>query len=213
MNERSMVITPPPLVGGVITASDMELYKSLNALYEEPYDAERASGCNYYTNAPGEINIPGAPALYCGRVDELPLPAQPLYETYQTEGVAAPVYVMNVRGEYGMGICFLLPLSSSLLEGLDSIGEDEKYEALELAAADLAAWIASFETPGVTVFLGRNTDPEGSEVLVFIPGSRCEALLGEGCRLADPKMGKVWAKADEFLMTHLKPIQEGAREG
>lgn len=186
----------------------MEQYKNLNALYEEPYDAEKGSGCHYYTNALGEINIPGAPALYGGCVDELPLPAQTLYETYQTEGVAAPVYVMNVRGEYGMGIGFLLPLSHVLMEGPDNISDDWKYHLLEMAAEDLATWLAGFETQDVTVFLGRNTDPEGSEVLVFIRDNRCEELLGEECRLANANMEKVWAKADEFLEIRWKQSRE-----
>ena len=181
----------------------MEL-KSLNALYDEEFKFdEKDKGCFYYTNAVGEINVPGKPPLYCGQAEELPPYVRSLYERYQTEGVAAPVYTMNVCGVVGMGIGFLIPISNPILKERNDISDDWKYKLCEMAAADLAAWLSAYETPDVTVFLGRNTAPEGSEVLVFIPKIRCEELLGDKCQLADANMEKVWAKGDEFLAARL----------
>ena len=126
----------------------------------------------YYCNACGDINIPGCDPLSIHQPDELPALELELYENYWTEEDGCTEYVVTYRGEPGMAITVLFDkcwLEDVALEHdwpKDSVAMNGLAKSLEYVAEELAQAPILNEC---AVLLGIDTDPDGHELLFYIP--------------------------------------------
>ena len=130
---------------------------SLNELYEK-------NTLYYWCNAFGDINPPDNP-MRCGELDDLPYYERDLYENYWSERFWGNLYVVSLNGDPGMLLTYLVDY------GMAEDGkETDGYGALYDAATKCAEWLAnSGGHPGTKVVLGKDTDPIGHELCVFVP--------------------------------------------
>ena len=142
--------------------------KSLNDIYEH-------NQLHYWCNAVGEINPKEAP-FRVGDKEDLPDLARELYEAYWNEGSGCNMYVAEYTNLTGMILCILCDYSwasDMLNKKEDEIDSHEKhalYRAAKAHGETVEAWISdAFPGIGIEVWLGEDTDPDGHELLVFIP--------------------------------------------
>lgn len=124
----------------------------------------------YYCNTCGDINIPNTDPLSIHQSDELPLREQNLYENYWGEGFGCHMYVVKYRNNTGMILGFLF--DESYLCDLLNKNEvsDEDMSRFYTAISDYANLLEqSNKIAGCEVLIGNNTDPDGHELLVFVP--------------------------------------------
>ena len=124
----------------------------------------------FYCNACGDINVPGKDPMYCGQPDELPTTARELYEKYWSELARLPMYVVKYHELYGIAVGVLFDYSY-----LDDLRADKgtptDRELFFLAVHETARKYRNalpYET-----LLGRDTDPDGHEILFFVPDFMC----------------------------------------
>ena len=159
--------------------------KSLNQAYQE---SEEDPLCfHYWCNALGEINPLDNPQR-AGNLTDLPSGVRAIYEGYCCDRGGVNNYVVTVDHMPGIALCWLF------------LTEDEE---IKIAGIKKAAIAMIEKIPYGVVYVGENTDPEGHELLLFIPQEfievfnetirRYEILHGEnsfGDRYYDLAYGK-----------------------
>lgn len=151
------------------------MIKSLNAVYQ-------SENLIYWCNALGEINIPWKPPGYPGHTKELPEEIRQAYGVWQ-EGEIAGIndYVVSYNGMTGIAYNWLVDYDWINEE----CGEGKIGSALYSAAEQLEK-----KYPYAIVFIGMDTDPEGHELLLFIPldkleGFRASVVASMGAEVYD----------------------------
>ena len=135
---------------------------SLNEIYA-------ADELFYYCNACGDINIPGEedPAkMYAHKPEELPMTALNLYENYWQEGAGLPMYVVEYKGQIGMAVTALFDRSyhdDLFKEKGIGVTKSEFFAAMK-RVAKMYRNAFRYET-----MVGVDTDPDGHEIVFFIP--------------------------------------------
>ena len=149
---------------------------SLNAIYASKHRM------HYWCNACGEINLPsdnGAIIIH----DDTELPMNPLhlYETFWAEGSGCQEYVVTLDEVDGMALGFLLDKSykEDILTGMGLDSVATHLDAFTTAAKQTANWLAGAIQQDISILLGLDTDPDGDEILVFIPEPLCEGHYKE----------------------------------
>lgn len=144
---------------------------SLNEAYED-----KNSIFWYWCNACGEINTPGADRMAVGDVEDMPAPVQDIYENFWTELYELTCYVVQYNAQNGLALCALLDDSyiKDLVEGsklLKDYAEGEPFIATirRIAGKMAAQHMAELVPEGDKVLFGDDTDPDGDEILIFIP--------------------------------------------
>lgn len=139
---------------------------SLNKVYED-------KELFYYCNACGEINIPNTDPLSYHETDELPLKERNLYENYWSDDICGCMYVVNYKGNPAMAICFLF-CECYLCDifGKSTVTEEDMSVFYD-AVCDYAKMLEKEEAVSFCdVLVGKDTDPDGHELLVIIPYER-----------------------------------------
>lgn len=143
--------------------------KSLNEVYEN-------EELFYYCNACGDINIPGTDPWSRHDVDELPLSARELYENYWMEGAGLCMYVVEYKFEVGfekaMAVTALFDYGyreDLLAEGI-SLTDEEFFAAVKNTAI-MYRNAFRYET-----LVGKDTDPDGHEIVFIVPASACDTV-------------------------------------
>lgn len=146
------------------------MLKSLNELYDRDV-------VFYHCNALGEINVAGKDPLYCGDVSEMPEPAQVLYNQYQDETGPYRTYVVNIGNRYGMAYVVLFDYSWLDDNGLDVEKDETIFGALNTAVRNVAERIMDDSIADLEFYVGNNTDPDGDELMLFVPMDRLAPTL------------------------------------
>lgn len=139
---------------------------SLNKVYEN-------DELYYWCNACSDINIPGADPSYCGDIDELPIKQRNLYENYWNESAGCCMYVVDYKGNPAMALGYLFDASylSDLLKKNDV--SDEDMEVFYNAVYDCGTMLErTKEVSDCEVLVGKDTDPDGHELLIIVPYAR-----------------------------------------
>ena len=133
----------------------------------------------YWCNSTGDINVPGAAPMHCGNVEDLPEKQREIYEKYWNDNAGALVYVVTYRGRPGIVLGYLIDYSwlhdMLGISGRDDVPAEKKaifQQAAEEAANNLADYLANAEGgkyAEAEVIYGDGTDPDGHEILVFLP--------------------------------------------
>ena len=165
---------------------------SLNEFYEKKQ-------IFYWCNATGDLNGPGFSDTKSPELEELPAKVREVYERFWTEGRGANEYVVTLNGKTGLMLGWLFDYG--YLEDLqvtvganDPIQKDE-YHAAVYAAANALSY--DYRNP---VIYGKDTDPEGDEILLFF---EYDDLVKAGIHLC------ILASLDrisERLFNHVKEI-------
>lgn len=129
----------------------------------------------YWTNCLGETNLPGDGRGHCVMHTPEELPANALAAYNQAEfNSGLHSYVVSYRGQIGFMIGVLVDESwiSDIL-GRDDV--DDVLKAAGEALPELAGKVSSAIENGIhvpramyTVFAGKNTDPDGHEIMIYV---------------------------------------------
>lgn len=139
--------------------------KSLNEIYNN-------NNLFYYCNSCGEINIPNTDIFSYHDVDELPLRERNLYENYWSDAYGQ-MYVVNYNGDAAMALGFLFNdgYLCDILHKNEVNNED--MEMFYDAIYDYAKMLENNEMLSYCdVAVGKDTDPEGHEIIVIVPYER-----------------------------------------
>lgn len=140
-------------------------YYSLNNLYDH-------FAIHYWCNACGDINVPDADPMYCGTPDEMPEKERDLYENYWSELYWANLYVVSMCGRAGMLIVYLIDYDMRE-DGSESDDDGSLFEYVNRCAESL---VKSGGHPGSEILIGKDTDPIGHELCVFVPYEHREEI-------------------------------------
>lgn len=158
-----------------------EAIRRLNKLYDE----ERI---HYWCTATGDINVIGSAPLSCGQPEDMPPAIRRLYETLWKEGAGFSMYVVEIDGAPGM--VFNMLLDDSYMQDIISKKElpampEDYINRMRTEGGKKAAELLLNTLSGASVYYGEQTDPDGDEVLVFIPdGDECETALNAAMKTA-----------------------------
>lgn len=153
---------------------------SLNNVYDE-------NSLYYWCNCTGDLNIPGCRSWdIVTNTDMLPNAVWDVYDNFWGEGRGAQEYVATYNGVTGLMLGWLfdyswlddlslIKLNAYTMEVPDSMKE-VLHSAVEKVAKNLAAgqFFSDDEQPiqhNYPVFFGKDTDPDGDEILIFFPYS------------------------------------------
>lgn len=126
--------------------------ESLNKIYLES-DRDPLS-FHYWCNCFGEINPLDDPQSR-GTLDNLPDDIRVIYQNlYESDKCGVGNYVVTAGHESGIALCWLFT---------EDDGEID-FQSVIRAATEMEG-----DFPFATVYVGENTDPEGHEILLFIP--------------------------------------------
>lgn len=126
----------------------------------------------FWCNCLGEINIPGKPQLYCGKVEELPPVVQTIYEQYQQDADGMSLYTVTLNDTPGM--LFTMVICNDWVEENVDGNSLRAYRALKAATRNLRD---SGQLPEeVQLLVLKDTDPDGHELGVFFPASVCDKV-------------------------------------
>ena len=144
------------------------MLRSLNEIYEHDQ-------LYYWCNASGEINPKDNP-MRVGSEEDLPMRECELYEQFWTEGNGCWMYVVDYMDQTGMALCFLCDYSwaaDMLQKANREVKDSEKaalYRAAHRVGEDIETWLhRTYESLNCEVWIGKETDPDGHEIMVFIP--------------------------------------------
>ena len=146
--------------------------RSLNEIYAE-------NRLYYWCNASGDINVPYAARMDCGTMEDLPQKQQELYEKCWTEGAGCYMYVVSYCRKPGIVLGFLF--DRSYMKGLlgkkdesDFTADDSDY-FFDCICKEATKLEKDFVSLGFKreILVGKDTDPDGHELLVFIPYEQC----------------------------------------
>lgn len=156
----------------------MNTIVDLNRVYQE-------NKLFYWCNCCGEVNLPEdfdehgqAKGLFIHEPAELPETIKKLYDAYQDEIDWVRIYTVSYDGTPGMVLAH--DVSESVIKeilmkaGKTTETADAQKHSISKEIADLC--IAQMP-PFVTVFYGEDSDPDGDEVLVFIPEDKCSEFF------------------------------------
>ena len=142
--------------------------KSLNGIYEK-------KELYYWCNAAGEINPRNAPT-HIGTLEDLPFCPRELYENNWDEGSGCCMYVVEYQNTPGMLLCFLCDYSwaSDMLrkpnEKITDVEKEALFRSMEKHAEELEQWLRrKWPALHCEIWSGKDTDPDGHELCVFIP--------------------------------------------
>ena len=124
----------------------------------------------YWTNATGDIFVPGLDRTKGGREDDLPGKAKLIYQFYWDELSSAHKCVVCLNGVYGIMLEWLFDWSWLKDMGLSPL--DDKVVAAFHKAVKLTAetFVPPAEAVGIdSVLYGELTDPDGDEIVMFVP--------------------------------------------
>lgn len=151
---------------------------SLNEIYA-------ADELFYYCNACGDINIPGeedSAKIFAHTPEELPMVARNLYENYWQEGAGLPMYVVEYKGQIGMAVTALFDQSYQrdlFTEKGIGVTRSEFFTAMK-RVAKMYRNAFRYET-----MVGVDTDPDGHEIVFFIPEHLASKAEGFASFLGD----------------------------
>lgn len=151
------------------------MIKSLNKAYEGNF--------TYWCNAAGEINLPWRKDDFNGKVSELPPKIAALYRERGVIDCGVKNYVITDDDKLGLGYCWLVDYLWLSDLGLS---EDEDVSAeLESAAQAIQKMF-----PYTDIYIGTGTDPDGHELILFIPKDKLTTFLRDN-DLKTESLGKV----------------------
>ena len=126
--------------------------KSLNEAYLK--SNQNQLEFHYWCNVLGEINPPND-SLRCGAPSDLPSDVRIIYQNlYESDKCGVSNYVVTIDHTPGIALTWLFC-------------EDDG--RIDFSSVTRAATEMEREFPFATVYVGENTDPEGHEILLFIP--------------------------------------------
>ena len=129
--------------------------KSLNEAYQKSKSDPMVF--HYWCNSLGEINPPDDPQRR-GTPADLPDAARIIYQNlYEDDRCGVRNYVVTVEHKTGVALCWLI---------------DEDDQKIPFADVRRAAAVLESIVPYGTVYVGENTEPEGHEILLFIPDDK-----------------------------------------
>ena len=141
---------------------------SLNKVYEK-------GDLIYYCNACGDIidpaQAPGDGPWEVGSPEKLPRSARELYENYWAEGAGLPMYVVEYKCEKAMAVTALFDYGyrdDMLDEKGIAVTNNEFFDAVKRVAI-MYSNAFRHET-----LVGRDTDPDGHEIVFIIPYDLCD---------------------------------------
>ena len=128
---------------------------------------------HYWCNCLGELNIPGKDTV--GSEEELPADIRELYEgTWGTvsERYGVNAYVISFDNKPGIGLTWLFD---------SEFQKTRKYASDEAAMAAVKTIAEHIQAafPQADVFVGENTDPDGHEIVLFIPAGYVQKFQQE----------------------------------
>lgn len=134
-------------------------------------EVNKSNTLYYWCNACGDINVLTAVAIRLGTEDDLPRPILRLYNEYWGEGRGVNEYCVSFNGEYGLMLGMLFDYSWLNDLGLDSEADDVKAALHSAVRARADRLEAEYKEQGkeYQFFYGQDTDPDGDEILIFIP--------------------------------------------
>lgn len=146
----------------------------------------------YWCNACGDVNLPGepespAPGILLHSKDMLPKRILTLYEKFWSDDFGANLYVVTIDGIDGMAAAYLLDRSwvADILDEADYTGrlsKEKAWETFTTCAKDYASKLATKTAEGkelehASILFGDDTEPDGHEIMIFIPADHCEEQL------------------------------------
>ena len=128
----------------------------------------------YWCSSAGDLFVPGpdGKAKDTIRPDELPTKIRNLYDNYWTEDAGCCMQVASYKEQPGMMLNYLFDKGwCDELLGREHTDKDMErlYNAVKDAASILERDHMSMFCKSCTVFCGYKTDPDGPEIVVFIP--------------------------------------------
>ncbi len=135
----------------------------------------------YIVNASGDITAAAD--------DDLTPTQQMLFDTYWDAGSGVPLYVMDINGKSGIGVVFCVDRYAYMDNSLPS---NEAADKLTVAGVRFACWMAENAPEGVSIYFGDETDPNGSEVMAFIPADLCDRIIGHDGKTIVARIEKAW---------------------
>lgn len=170
----------------------------------------------YWSNAIGEINMPGdGNDVHIHTPDELPSKCREIFDRYFKEDGECKRYVVSLKGHIGLLLVALhdeyeVSENCGLYPDDKNAGEEAKVKmAMAMYAYILKRRVACMEKDavfnGCTLLFGDYTDPIGHELALFVPESELKRLFEledcflQGCWFAQDN--KKLAKSTESLFT------------
>lgn len=135
------------------------------------YDLKEAyltpEGFHFWTNAAGDINIPGFGISSMTDENLLPPPAKVLLTDIWTDGAWAQEYVVSCNDRFALAVGFLFDYSWLEDEGLDK-NDPKVRKSFEAAVITVAADIDKFGRNVFDTYYGIDSDPDGHEIMLVI---------------------------------------------
>ena len=119
----------------------------------------------YWCNAIGEITIPWRDIGYAGKPSELPPQIRALYRQWQGTERGVDSYVITDDDKLGIGYNWVV--NCAWLSEFELNEDDDVSAELEAAAQAMQKMF-----PYADVYIGTNTDSDGHEIILFIPGDK-----------------------------------------
>lgn len=139
--------------------------KSLNETYQN-------DGIFYFCNNCGDVNIPNIKPMSFHRPDELPKKQRDLYNNFLQDGCGCNMCVVSYAGEPAMSLGFLFDSCfCNDLVGHDATKEEQE-TFWDTAKEEAEKLSADAVLKDCNILLGKDTDPDGHEILVVVPYSR-----------------------------------------
>lgn len=138
----------------------------------DPKWIDTANSAISYCNGINEDNVPGRYHSYVGEEEEMPSPARALYNKYFEPRWPYRTYVVSIGRTYGMAYTMLFHYDWLRDEGLD-VDEDERVlDALHEAVWAQAEQMQKASEIDLQLYVGSGTDPDGDELMLFVPANR-----------------------------------------
>ena len=157
----------------------------------------------YWCNETGDINVPGAALAHYGTTDDMPPAIQELFTEFWDKNSGVLKYVAVVNGVPGIALGlrfdrdYYKELAADYVIASD-IPNETLYKKGTTAVIAVAADIANL-IPFGDVYFGEGTDPDGDEIVVFVPGTECREYLDKVvktvCSFTYPTFRKYFTKA------------------
>ena len=192
-------LTLGPVLADMKTQKEKEPKKaalSLNELYKNDL-------MWYWCNETGDINVPGAALAHYGTTDDMPPAIQELFTEFWDKNSGVLKYVAVVNGVPGIALGlrfdrdYYKELAADYVIASD-IPNETLYKKGTTAVIAVAADIANL-IPFGDVYFGEGTDPDGDEIVVFVPGTECREYLDKVvetvCSFTYPTFRKYFTKA------------------
>lgn len=180
------------------------------------YDMKRIM---YWCNACGDVNLPGdpeSPAISLHADDMLPDRIRTLYDKFWSEGWGVPLYVVTIDGIDGMAAVYLLDRSwfDDILDetGYASVlSQEEAWKVFTTCAKNYASKLAAKTEAGkelehASILFGDDTDPDGPEIMLFVPAEHCEEKLND---IIQSTTDSLYQEIESDFISMVKDISAG----